>query len=515
MQTVSQSWLNAQGLKILPVSDLQISYGQIDNDAQDDAEASSTLADALSNTTAITNTASFVGNDYATLERNQWELDGEEPIYSPSNNVGFISSNVSNNDGTFTNHPVITLNFDTVHATSVSGLRIQWSKTMDEYPTSFKITAYNASSQVIGTAVTVTGNTSISTFTAYTITNYKKIEIEIISWSISGAKARIEQVILGDYKIFPKEEIMGFEHIEKVDLLSFSLPKAQITFKLNNKNEQWNPDNPTGAYQYLSTRQKLTVKYGYIIHGVHEYIDCGTFYMSEWDTPQNGITVTFTARDLIEYMGKTFVTTYPLTTNLKALAETAFTQCGINSNQYSIDNSLASISTTLTTDVGYSCAELVQLCANAGCCVMYQDRQGVMRIEPLNTSAPEQPYTINRFVSYDNAEYEQSRVLAGVDVNDGLGTYSTGNSGEIQTIQNPLIVTAQRANAVAQWVAGVLSNRKTLSGDFRADIRLDALDKIKVENKYSQGANALNVYITEIKYTYNGGFKGNYEGRIV
>ena len=62
---------------------------------------------------------------------------------------------------------------------------------------------------------------------------------------------------------------------------------------------------------------------------------------------------------------------------------------------------------------------------------------------------------------------------------------------------------------MAQWVAAYLTNRRTLSGAFRADPRLDALDRIENTNSFSTST----VLVTEITYSYNGAFRGTYEGR--
>ena len=56
----------------------------------------------------------------------------------------------------------------------------------------------------------------------------------------------------------------------------------------------------------------------------------------------------------------------------------------------------------------------------------------------------------------------------------------------------------------------MLKGRKTLNGEYRPDVRLDPLDKITVQNKYTQNQ----VYITGTKYTYTGAFSGTYEGRV-
>ena len=56
----------------------------------------------------------------------------------------------------------------------------------------------------------------------------------------------------------------------------------------------------------------------------------------------------------------------------------------------------------------------------------------------------------------------------------------------------------------------ILKDRKTVSGNFRPDPRLEVFDKITVVSKYATNT----VYITEIKYTFGGSFKADYKGRI-
>ena len=91
-------------------------------------------------------------------------------------------------------------------------------------------------------------------------------------------------------------------------------------------------------------------------------------------------------------------------------------------------------------------------------------------------------------------------------------TLNVATSGEVQTVTNEFIKTAADAQKVANRTADVLKGRQTISGEYRADPRLCALDVVTVENKYADNK----VAITEIKYSTTGGaFKGTYTGRIM
>jgi hypothetical protein len=227
------------------------------------------------------------------------------------------------------------------------------------------------------------------------------------------------------------------------------------------------------------------------------------------------------------------------------------------------------------------------LIANAGGCAIYQDRKGVLHIEPITPKVVD--YSIGHFNSYSKSEISLSKPLKQVEVScysynigksetelyngtmDISGTqellisYSgtatnvsasvsggtlnsatyyanackltitaegdvtitvTGNSlesssvrvvipsgltGETIAVDNMLITNRDRAVVIGSWVESFMKNRMILSSNWRADPRLDALDIVSNENDY----NTNNVLITNVKYSYNGAFKGTCEGRVI
>lgn len=513
MQNCSPVWKLAQTQTLVPESFVEITYTISDPEARVDATAADNGSVEFSN---IGQTLDGLDKDYrkyATLELNSWLLDGSIDVLPEivTQDTGFVSSVLSGEDCLFSAKPTITISFSTIHEPIVPGVTIKWSEAFDECAREFTVTAYNGAS-VVATK-TVTGNTSNLSVVEMDISNYNKIVIEIAEWCLPYHRARIEEILVSVIKIFGKSDLMGYEHSQYVDLLSADCPKADVVFSIRNETEAWNPDNPEGIWKYLLERQEIKVRYGYKIDGAIEWIKAGTFYVGEWTTPSNGIVASFTARDLLEFMQGKF-TTSSTTLTLYNLAEEALTLANLplqasGTARWSIDSSLSAITVTLPSDFDYTIAEVLQLCANAACCVFYQDREGIIRIEPLANILTD--YVIDQSISYANAEYDISKELKSVDVNKGLGAATNNAKGEVQTVDNPLIQNSTVANAVAAWVKDCLKNRKTLSGEYRSDPRLDALDKITVSNKFATNA----VFITSVKYTYNGAFKGSYEGRVV
>lgn len=201
---------------------------------------------------------------------------------------------------------------------------------------------------------------------------------------------------------------------------------------------------------------------------------------------------------------------------LLSIVKAALEQSGIVEDAYVLDETvLSAVNTNFAEDTSeYTCAEILQMCANAARCCLWQCRDGILHMEPVGVELSD--YVIGQLTdgvnnSYQHPEFNLTKELKSVVVNQGLGNAANSASGNVQTVDNPLVVGAGVANAVAEWCRDCLKNRKIVSGEFRADPRLDALDTVSVVSKY--GSNT--VQITNVKYTYNGAFRGTYTGRVM
>lgn len=513
MIDVSNAWKAAHLETLVPVSDIRIEYNVTDPGVQDEAVSTATTTEETYSSVAdVVNEESLNEPLYATLEHNSWILNASRSALSETlpTTDGFISSNLSGADGEFTEVPTIVITFGQVHTNHVPGISVTWSRTYEEYATRFRITVYNG--ETVVKSVLVEDNRSVSVNVWEAISGYDKIVLEILEWCKPYRRARLMEVLIGIKQVYTKADLMGFTHEQDADLLSGTLPKNSIVFELDNSDNRWNPDNPVGTEQYLIQRQTLIVRYGLLINGEMEWIRAGTFYMSEWDTPSNGITASFTARDLLEFCTEAY--TGPRSGSLLTIAQSALEQSGIDAEDVALSETLGDIQTDFSEDdAENTCAEILQMVANAGQCCIWQDRNGVLHIEPLNTELTD--YVIGEMKNglsnaYDHPEFALSKELKSVRVNSGQGIATNSETGAVQEVSNPIITDEATANAVAEWCKECLKGRKTLSGTFRADPRLDVLDKVTVVSKYSRSP----VYITSIKYDYNGAFRGTYEGRV-
>ena len=343
----------------------------------------------------------------------------------------------------------------------------------------------------------------------------------------------------------------------------------------------------------MKEKQEIEVKYGFKINGAPEYIDYGKYYLTDWETPQNELSATFTAKDIFSYLDNVYVygkynasgeTLFNLATDVLTKANLPLNIDG--TNRWVIDNSLKLIKTTAPIPL-CTYAEALQFIAQAGQCVCYCDKQGIIRIEPINTTLGD--YTISKFNSYKYPELTLQKILKDVRLKaytyyldstqktifSGAfpigqasyiltyeqpssvtnyyitGTYnnltithytncsvitincisactititgynllssttdvivSNEATGEEQIVDNPLIDNVTYAATVGTWVKNWLANRKIVDTDFRIDPRLEVLDKISVENKFTTN----DVVITDEHIEYDGAFNGTTQGRVI
>lgn len=313
--------------------------------------------------------------------------------------------------------------------------------------------------------------------------------------------------------VYTKKDIMSFSHQQTGSLVSGELPKNHITFTLDNSDGKWNPSNPTGLERFLSERLKITLRYGMSINGSVEWIPGGVFYLSEWHTPANGIEASFSARDLLEYMidkkytGTITGTLYDVATQAIAEAniprDASVRLCedlknyGVGAVDYKGDETVA---------------EILQKCANAAKCIMYQRRDGVLVVERMNYDHTN--YTIQKRFAYTFPEIDFSRPLKDVSVSyfgNNTVSFNYAADGETQTLTNEFISTSEQASEVAKWVCDSLRTRKQISGEVRGDPRLDVFDVIDVESKYGVVSG---VVLTDVKYSFTGAFRATYTGYI-
>lgn len=465
MQSVSQSWKECQNKTLVNEGYVEIHFRITDPDAYMDATATDSGHAVISNTNHIVSNVDKNIHPYATLERNQWLLDGSREIIPDSNigEVGFVGNGMCDSSGAFSARPIITINFSKLHTNLLQGITIKWSEYLEEYATKFTITAYNGAT-VVATK-TVSDNTSIMSPVEVDIAGYNKINIEILEWSIGYRRARIDEVFIGINKIYNKKNLFSFKSSQTVDPISAELPKSEMSFSIDNVDGSYNPLNTQGLSKYLIERQSLTVKYGYKLdNGRIEWIKGGSFYLSEWDAEQNGLTAEFTARDLLEFMTDTYYYGIynPNGTSLYDLALNVLQDANLPLNEdgtvkWVIDEKLKNIYTIapLPVDTHANCLQMI---ANAGECVIYPDRSGTLHI--ISRSYVTTDYSISKFNSYTKPDLSLSKPLKQVEV----PCYSYSKADQSSELYNGTMVINGTTEVIVKYSSPSVNVIASVSG---------------------------------------------------
>ena len=516
MISVSNAWAAASRELLMPETHIEITYTVSEPGLQEDASTESYNESFYARTEHIVGTDADSGENYGTLEQGLFGLDGSFEYLEDEHVGGFVSENLSDENGVFDSAPKIIINFSVLHTMMIPGLTITWSEAHGEWAEDFRISAWADSIKMADK--TVFGNKDVSSIVWMDLEDYNRIEVEVLKWSHPYSRAKCSHIRVGLKTRFTKEDLLSYEHTQTADLLSATLPKNSIKFALRNETGRWNPDNPENEGKYLLDQQEIRVRYGMTLGDRIEWIQGGLFWLDEWNIPSNGLQATFTARDELTFMnalysGPTVGTLYEIA--LAALEQADLPQLSTGAERFYISPVLKEYSTDVSDGAlkDMALAAVVQMVAHAGNCVLYQDRQGTIRIEPWNEKYT--GYMLDESISYTHPEYNISKPLKAVSVSygeKGVALVKANNLGETQTVSNPMLKTESDALRVGERAKKILDNRKVISGDFRADLRLDCLDAVIVTSKYA--ANIIG--LTSVRYSTSGGaFKGQYTGRVV
>ena len=540
MQRVSENWKNAHKQTLLNESFVEVYLWVTDPDALAVASPADNGAIYISNSSGLTDEVEERRTPYGTLEQNLWILDGDrkvipENVPDEDKEDCYIGESLSDDKCVFSDRlPVITINFGTVFTKPLPGVTITWSNTYGECADTFYVKVYNG--DTLKAEKEVMGNRSVLTFVPINIVDYDRIELIITKWCLPNRRARIEEIFIGLKKTYDKTSLFNYSHAISVHPISLALPKSEIRFSIDNVSGEYDPQNPSGISKYLTERSEVKTRYGLKMNdGSIEWINGGTFYLSEWYAKQNGMTADFVAKDLLcfltdiyredvkEIKSRTF---YDLAEMLFQAANLPLNRDG--SVKWVIDESLKSITTTAPLPED-TIANILQLIANATCCKLYQDRGGVFHIEPFKFSwlpstweIPE--YEITSFNSYSKPEITLANAVDTIIVKKYIYTldengvqsdtqefrYMMMEGRDTITVDNPLVT--DNGHKIALWMYNYyLRCRRTLDFSWRGDVRLDALDFISNVHSFDKDR----VLMTDIGYKYNGAFRATGKGKVI
>lgn len=325
---------------------------------------------------------------YQTLERNRFILDGKNPLPPENNPIyqGYAGLTISGDAGTYTTNPLVKISFGDY--VQFPGLTFQFDDSMGDYPNSFRILAKKDSVSVF--------DKTYSPDTTYwemadQIPLCNELSFYWLNSNIPHRRARLLSLTYGLVSRLGSDDIASCSSTKEIDLLSSKIPKQEFEFTLIDTQRRYDPENPSGLWEYLESRQPVNYQYGYeLSDGSIEWIPWGLSYSTgDFDVSKSGIVaeVSVKCAGLADHLTMTYDEgVYSAAgRSLFDLATDVMKFAGFE-NTIELDNALKTIYTHNPLPSS-KVNECLQLIANAGRCIMNHSRGGYIQILRENDSA--------------------------------------------------------------------------------------------------------------------------------
>lgn len=343
-----------------PLSYVRVTIGLINQQAQ----ASAFLPDG-ENYTYFSNLDKPLDNYqvselYATCEQDYTLADGSM-YFLPR-----IASDVVLNQGIVTDEllGVIEIRFPTAY--DIKGLTVEFGKA---YPVNFKIESDNH-------LVEITGNQGGHFVTEEIFDGATFLRFTPTSLINGQGRFRIQTITMGIGIYFDNRKIKSATKKEHISPITEELPTIDFDLTVSNKDRAFDIENEESTVNFLEVGQKIEVLYGQALDdGSIEWMPGTTLYLKEWGADDEEMN--FSATDRFDGMDGTYYRgRYEAAgVSLYDLAADVLEDAGVDPREYWIDPYLKDVMVQNPVPA-VSHKEALQLIANAGRCILYQDRSG-------------------------------------------------------------------------------------------------------------------------------------------
>lgn len=517
MQNVSLAFIEANKSPIRQTS-ARVTFELIDPNAYTDLTILTSDECLLSSSKQLTNKARRTSYNFATLEPDFFKLDGSFSMVDPEyldDEVGYISNLICNQRGEF--EKPIFLEFVFKEWISSPGLTLTFDTDLNEFADSFRIEVYRDDALIH--VKEVTGNLHSIYELEESLDRYTKVRITVSKWCRGNRRARVVEVDFGLLKVFNDRELIKVDLLEELDTINNVIASNELRFTIDNQDRSFNILNPTGIYRFLKERQEVTCEFGVKVDEQRvEMVKMGSFYLDEWQVDEGALTASFTAYDITQMLERyDYESDSSYTTSAYALCVVILNHCRIK--KYKIDESLRTIYLNQQSE-SITCREALQLIAIASLSVVYQDREGYLRIEPLEgiikreryicyageeaitgVSIPEIDHeayikTIDLDNAYSVPQIKLStsieQVVVHYKVNQEERTYQLNSTlsrsiqleGKTATLTNSFIADEETAKKVAFWLLEELKLNAEYTSNWRGNAAFECGDRIFIEDGF-------------------------------
>lgn len=389
MQLASEKYIEAMKQPLRNRAYIKVSIGVVNSDAQNNA-----AVDVRENPlTFFSNPQKpfdgyTVSKVYATAEQDFSKVDGSM-YFLPEQNKGFEIYN----NGIVTKSLLgrIYITFRGVTGLDIKGLTIDFG---EYYPTSFSVETDS------GTRSYTNDRRLFVTEDSFDGTSY--FIITPVSMANGMGRLRIHQMTFGIANTFSNEKVINCSMKEYVSPTSESVPSMDTTIIVDNQDLYYSVDNPQSAIAYMEVGQEVKVTFGYDVTGKGdiEWLSETTTYLNSWSA--DDVQAEFTSTDRFYQLDEMYYGGIyrPNGIALYDLALEVLHSAGIeDEREYYIDPYLKKIVVYNPIPV-VKYSEALQIIANAGRCVLFEDRQNKIHLK--SSFVPDMTASANNKTKFSN-----------------------------------------------------------------------------------------------------------------
>lgn len=249
---------------------------------------------------------------------------------------------------------------------SIMGLTVDFGRA---YPADFRIESDN-------NAVAVAGNAAGHFVTEEIFADATFLRFVPLRMVNGQGRLRIHRLTVGVGLSFSSRQILSATKKERISPIMEDLPAIDFELAISNKDRAFDIENGESSVNFLEIGQEVKILYGQeLADGTVEWMPGATVYLREWSADDEEMS--FTASDRFYGMDGTYYRGqyHAGGISLYDLAADVMEDAGVDSRTYWLDNYLKDVR-VCNPMPAVTHKEALQLIANAGRCLLYQDRDG-------------------------------------------------------------------------------------------------------------------------------------------
>ena len=282
---------------------------------------------------------------------------------------------------------------------SMSAFFLACDDARNEYAVDFTVKFYNDATLVYTS--TVTGNTQNKLTVSFSqIFDINKAVINITKWSTPNTPVKVAEFTTQVVEEYTDETLCSFNVIEEREISNDnSIPVGNISSSqasiclINSENRKFDANNTLSRlYNLVKPNAKVEIYLGVDTTTGIEYAPIFKGWATEWDVQESDKRANTTARDRLDLLTQTSITTSSVQANktFKEWFEIVLNDAGLANTEYSIDTNLNGTDYIVPygwfTDVTHRKA--LEILAQGCSSVVYVDRLGVIQVKLLTNFNP-------------------------------------------------------------------------------------------------------------------------------